>query len=79
VLCVYMCNACVWVANQIGLHGRTKPNETERPVFKKRQRNSQKEASARSETSRRTGGNEPAHERKRASATAKQSRQKASI
>ena len=67
------------LANQIGLHGRTKPNETERPVFKKRQRNSQKEASARSETSRRTGGNEPAHERKRASATAKQSRQKASI
>ena len=72
-------NAMGALANQIGLHGRTKPNETERPVFKKRQRNSQKEASARSETSRRTGGNEPAHERKRASATAKQSRQKASI
>ena len=55
------------VANQIGLHGRTKPNETERPVFKKRQRNSQKEARARAETSRRNG-------QKRASARAETSR-----
>ena len=55
------------LANQIGLHGRTKPNETERPVFKKRQRNSQKEARARAETSQRNG-------QKRASARAETSR-----